>query len=148
MMTMKPSILCAGVLLPCIIAAALLAADQYTINVSTDGSGVISYDHRDSKGMKTSKGENGHHFVKTGDTVTWQCGKDTKKCSFVAVKFKGTAPCTLSGNTCMVTDSSAIALYPYSIAVSTPSGVAVDDPDIIVDNNSIGTLGGKNSKKK
>jgi hypothetical protein len=126
-------------LAPFFMAVGLLSATTYTINVSANTSGVISYVH-------SHGGKKGHQFVKLHDTIVWQCDPmpDTGySCSAVGVKFKSSAPCTVSMNTCYVTDNSDLAPFPYSIAVSYNSGLAVDDPDVIVDNAGVLDLDGK-----
>jgi hypothetical protein len=136
-----------AVLLPGVAATALFAAD-YTITVSINGSTISAYKHKE-KGGKGTPGANGHQRVVAGDTITWAC--DGSTCMNVVVKFKAYNPCSsFSPTTCTVNSNATLSLFPYSIAASNNSGaIAVDDPDVIVDNS--GTFDPnrrENSKKK
>lgn len=118
------------VLLLAAIAVGLFAAD-YTITVTVNG-GAISYTHsKDNQGK--AHGAKGHQKVQKGDQVTWVCDGT---CQNLAVKFKKDNPCSGNSTTsCKVSDSSYVAIFPYSIAAVYGTNVAIDDPDIIVDNS-------------
>jgi hypothetical protein len=138
----------ARVVLPYVTAAGLFAAN-YTINVSADQNGNVNYIHKDSNGLVSKKGKKGHHFVKQYDQITWQCDRAPSAgfaCTAVAIKFKHDSPCATPGQTCAVNSNLDIAIFPYTVAVSSGYGVAIDDPDVIVDNGSIGILGSGEKK--
>ena len=146
--------MCAMVV-PCFTAAALFAAD-YTIAITVDANGGISYGHA-ATGTNPKHGGNGHQAAGTGETITWQCATGNR-CSAVSVQFKNNSPCQGNANpnanenltTCKVTASDLMKVFPYSIAVSWDKGkgVTVDDPDVIVDNGATIGSQGKGTKKK
>ena len=131
------------------LTAGLLAAETYTITISVDNSGNISYTHKKGNQGGGPNGGKGHQIVQDGDSITWQCNS----CQVFA-KFKNananpcinltTIPCQV--NTGMV----PFGVYPYSIAVQYNNGTAltVDDPDVIVDNSSRTTGQEKKARQK
>jgi len=121
------------VLLPVVVGGGMFAQTTYNIYVSVDpGTKKIVYKH------KKKKGAHGHQFALDGDTINWLC--DRQNCTAVTVTFKSTAPCaTTYPATCDTISTSNIdlALYPYSITVTYNGQPYTEDPDVIVDNDSI-----------
>ena len=128
----------------CFMAAALFGASYtYTITVTVSGNGKFTYTHVEATG-KGKHGDKGHQEAGAGDTIKWVCDSS---CSNLIVRFKNdNSPCAAAGATCVVSDLSSMAIFPYSIAANYSSGtkIAVDDPDVIVDN--VGMLGNQKNK--
>jgi hypothetical protein len=155
---MMISILKFSTALPFCVASILWAAD-YTITVSVSSGTISNYTHDEPKG-KGNKGSNGHQRVteKKTDTITWQC--DTS-CTGVGIAFKAPDrkaskplcnPLTPSTGTikCVVDDFSGmgILIFPYTVAATYSGGVAIDDPDVIVDPSSMSVETEKGTKKR
>ncbi len=132
------------------------APPNYLIIVAADSSGNLTYTHQ-TNSSNFGKGSNGVQEVSTGETIQWQCGKN---CVNLHVLFERKySPCgpnnddlyqapssgVAQSKPCTVADGTGttgyVASYPYNIAVywntggtSPISGVALVDPDVIVDN--------------
>jgi hypothetical protein len=124
--------MCAN-LMPFVLPSGAFAAD-YKITVTVQ-SGAVSYMHSENAGGNPH-GNKGHQLVHKDDTISWECNGDCKK---VAVTFKGSSPCSKSPNPCGVTSNAVVGVFPYGIAAFDKDGniIAVDDPDVIVDNSGM-----------
>jgi hypothetical protein len=82
----------------------------------------------------------------------WKC--DSANCTSVTASIDPTStpPCTVTTvnatQQCTVsTGNLDLGVYKYSVSVTYNGKTVTEDPDVIVDNGAIGTLGTKNKKK-
>lgn len=163
----------AGAVFSALSLTTLAGQTTYTVSVDVDSAGNIKYAHQSSSGHPN--GAKGSQIAVANDVITWQC---TGMCQSVHVLFErehtpcngkkddlynkgsqGTSlPCTISVGAAtdgtFKTFSYNIAVY-WSAGTSGPSGLALDDPDVIVDNNAVVELsvdrrkaGSKSAPKK
>ena len=118
-------------------------AKTYTINAYVRNNKII-YVHSDKK-----TGAHGHQFAVDGDTINWGC-EPQQNCDSVTVTFKTTPPCAVSSTACntITTGNIDLGLYGYSITVNYGGKPYTEDPEVIVDNGTIGVEVDKDKKGK